>query len=73
MGRRKRDGNHSPSKNKGFRGKENGYPVRDSNKTKVDYPKEPNEAKKNSLKEEMLQVITEYFMEMLLDKVNQSV
>jgi chorismate synthase len=39
----------------------------------IDYPKEPNEAHKNSLKEEILQVITENFMEMLLDKVNQNV
>jgi hypothetical protein len=42
-------------------------------KTKVDYPKEPKEAHKNTLKEEILQVTTENFMEMLLDKVNQNV
>jgi uncharacterized protein Yka (UPF0111/DUF47 family) len=35
---------------------------------KIDYPKEPNEAYKNTLKEE----ITENFMEMLQDKVNQN-
>jgi hypothetical protein len=33
----------------------------------MDYPKEPKEAYKNTLKEE----ITENFMDMLLDKVNQ--
>jgi hypothetical protein len=76
-GRWKRDGNHSPPKNKLVQdsegSEENGYPVPDSNKTKIDYPKEPNEAHKNILKEEILQEITENFMQMLLDKVNQNV
>jgi hypothetical protein len=49
---------------------ENRYPDPDSNKTKINYAKE---AQKNSLKEEILQVITENFMEMLLDMVNQNV
>jgi hypothetical protein len=65
MGRWKRDGNHSPTKNKlvqDLGGNENGYPVLDSNKTKTDYPKEPNEAHKNTLKKEILQEITENFM-----------
>jgi hypothetical protein len=53
--------------------KENGYPVPDPNKTKIIYAKEPNEAHKNTLKEEILQVITENFMEMILDMVNQNV
>jgi hypothetical protein len=43
------------------------------NKTKIDYPKEPNEAHKNNLKEEILQEITENFKEMLPDKINQNV
>jgi hypothetical protein len=43
---------------------ENGYSVQDSNKTKINYPKEPNEAYKNTLKEEILQELTENFMEM---------
>jgi hypothetical protein len=77
MGRWKRAGNHSLSKNNLVQdsegNEENGYPVPDSNKTKIDYPKEPNEAHKNTLKEEILQEITENFMEMLLDKVNQNV
>jgi hypothetical protein len=76
MGRGKGDGNHSPSKNKLVEDSEgngeNGYPVPDSNKTMIDYPKEPNEAHKNTLKE-ILQEITENFMEMLLDKVNQNI
>jgi hypothetical protein len=66
-----------PSKNKLVRdseGKEeNGYPVPDSNKTKIDYPKEPNGAHKNILKEEILQEIFENIMKMLLGKVNQNV
>jgi hypothetical protein len=41
--------------------------------TKINYTKEPNEAHKNTLKEEILQVINENFMEMLLDTVNQNV
>jgi hypothetical protein len=77
MGRRKREGNHSPPKNKVVqdlkRNKENGHPDPDSNKTKINYTKEPNEAHKNSLKEEILQVINENFIEMLLNMVNQNV
>jgi hypothetical protein len=46
---------------------ENGYPETDSNKTKINYTKEPNEAHKNTLKEEILQVTNENFIEMLLD------
>jgi hypothetical protein len=54
MGRRKRDGNHSPPKNKVVQdleqNKENRYPDTDSNKTKINYNKEPNEAHKNTRK-----------------------
>jgi hypothetical protein len=63
MGRRKREGNHSPLKNKLVQyveqNEEHGYPYPDSNKTKINYTKEPNEAHKNTLKEEILQVINE--------------
>jgi hypothetical protein len=52
---------------------ENGYPVPDFDKTKINYTKKPNKAHKNTLKEEILQVITENFMEMFLDMVNQNV
>jgi hypothetical protein len=52
---------------------ENRYPDPDSNKTKIIYAKEPNEAHKNILKEEILQVINENFIEMILDMVNQNV
>jgi hypothetical protein len=52
---------------------ENGYRVKDSNTTKINDTKEQNNAHKNSLREEILQVITENFMEMILDTVNQNV
>jgi hypothetical protein len=58
MGRRKRDGKHSPPKNKVGQdleqNKENGYPDPDSNKTKINYTKEPNEDHKNTQKVEIL-------------------
>jgi hypothetical protein len=77
MGRQKRDGNHCPPKNKLVQdskgNKENGYPDPDYNKTKINYTKEPKGAHKNKLKEEILQVINENFIEMLLDIVNQNV
>jgi hypothetical protein len=40
---------------------------------KINYAKEPNEARKNNLKEEILQVLNENFIEMILDRVNQNV
>jgi hypothetical protein len=74
MGRQKRDGNHSHPKNKLIQdskgNEENRYPVPDSNKTKISDAKEPNEAYKNNLKEEILQVINENFTDMLVDMVN---
>jgi hypothetical protein len=58
MGTQKRDGNHSPPKNKLVQdsegNEENRYPDPDSNKTKINHFKEPNEAHKNFLKEEIL-------------------
>jgi hypothetical protein len=42
--------------------------VPESNKTKINYAKEP----KNTLKEKILEITTENFMEMLLDMVNQT-
>jgi hypothetical protein len=74
MERRKRDGNHSPTKNNLIQdaeeNEENGYPVPDSNKTKINDTKEPNYV--DIHKEEILQVITENFMDMTLDMVNQN-
>jgi hypothetical protein len=77
MGRRKRDGNHSSPQNTLIQdsegNEENGFSVPDSNKTRINDAKEPNNVHKNTLKEEILQVITENFMESLLDMVNQNV
>jgi hypothetical protein len=76
MGKQKRDGNHSPPKNKVVQdleqNEESRYTDPDSNKTKMNYTKEPNKAHKNTLKEEILQIINENFIEMLLDIVNQN-
>jgi hypothetical protein len=52
---------------------ENRYQDTDSNKTKINYAKEPNEAQKNILKEEILRIINENFIEMILDMVKQNV
>jgi hypothetical protein len=35
---------------------------------KINYAKEPNEAHKNDLKEDILQVLNENFIEMMLDR-----
>jgi hypothetical protein len=77
MGRLKKEGNNFPPNNKLVQELEGNEEIRysgpDSNKTKINYAKEPNEAQKNSLKEEILQVINENFIEMILDMVNQNV
>jgi triacylglycerol esterase/lipase EstA (alpha/beta hydrolase family) len=52
---------------------ENGYPVLDSNKRKINDNKKPSDAHKNTLEDEILQVIKENFMEMILDMVNENV
>jgi hypothetical protein len=61
IGKRKRDGHHPPPKNKIVQdleqNEENRYPDPDSNTTKINYTKKLNEAHKNNLKEEILQVI----------------
>jgi hypothetical protein len=71
MGRRKRDENHSPPKNNLIQdsegNEENGYPVLYSNNTNINDTKVSNDFHKNILKEEILQVITENFMEMIPD------
>jgi hypothetical protein len=77
MGRRKKDGNHSSPKNKVVQdleqNEENRYPDLKANKTKINCTKESNEEHKTTLKEEILQVINENFIEVLLDMVNQNV
>jgi hypothetical protein len=77
MGRWKKEGNHFPHNNKLVQepggNEENRCPDPDSKKTKINCAKEPNEAQKNMLREEILQVIKENFIEMILDVVNQNV
>jgi hypothetical protein len=77
MGRQKMYGNHSPTQNNLIQDSEgtekNGYPVPDSKKPKINDAKEPNKTQKNTLKKEILQVITENFMEILLDMANQNI
>jgi hypothetical protein len=54
MGRQKKDGNCSPAQNNLIQdsegNEENGYPVPDSNKRKINDAKETNNANKNTLK-----------------------
>jgi hypothetical protein len=77
MGRQKKDINHFLPNNKLVQepegNEENSYPDPDSNKTKINYAKEHNEAHKNTLKEEILQIINDSFIEMILHIVNQNV
>jgi uncharacterized FlaG/YvyC family protein len=77
MGRRRRDGNHSPQKNNSIQdsegNEENGYAVPDPNKTMINVTKEPSNAHKNTFKEEILREMTENFMEKVLDMINQNV
>jgi hypothetical protein len=77
MGRQKKQGNQFPNSKKLVQepegNKENRYADPDSKKTKINYAKQPNEAHKNNVKEESLQVIDENFIEMIHDMVNQNV
>jgi hypothetical protein len=75
MGRR-RDGNHSTQKNNLIYDSEElgiHLTVPDPNKTMTNDTTDPSDAHKNTLKEEILQEITENFMEKILDMANQNV
>jgi hypothetical protein len=54
MGKRRRDRNHSPQKNKSIQdsvgNEENGYPVPDLNKIMINVTKEPSDTHKKSSK-----------------------
>jgi hypothetical protein len=77
MGRRRRDGNHCPQKNNSIQyavgNEENGYLVHELNKTMINVTSEPNHTHIKTLKEEILEDITEKFIEKILDIVNQNV
>jgi hypothetical protein len=73
MGKRKRDGKILPQSEmiQASKGNEEiGHSAVDSKKTKIKDTKEPNNVHKNGLKVEILQVITENFMEMKGDMLN---
>jgi hypothetical protein len=76
-GRQKKQGNQFPHSKKLVQepegNEENRYSDPESNKMKINYAKEPNEAHKNNLKEDILQVFNENFIEMILDRVKQNV
>jgi hypothetical protein len=76
-GRQKKQENQFPHSKKLVQepegNEQNRYSNPDSNKMKINYAKEPNEAHKNNLKEDILQVLNENFIEMILDMVNQNV
>jgi hypothetical protein len=65
MGRRRRDRNHYPQKNNSMQdtvgNEENVYPVPDLNKTMINVTKKPNDTHIKTLKEEILEDITEKF------------
>jgi hypothetical protein len=77
MGRQKKQGNQLPQSKKLVQepkgNEENRYSDPDSKKMKINYAKESNETHKNNLKEDILQVLNENFIEMILDRVNQNV
>jgi hypothetical protein len=77
MGRQKKEGKQFPPRNKLVQelegNEQNRYSDPDSKETKINYAKEPNEAHKSNMKEEILQVISKSFIEMILDMVNQNV
>jgi hypothetical protein len=77
MGRWKEKENHFPLNNMLVQepegNEENRRPDPDSNKMKINYAKEPNEAHKNTQKEENLQIINENFIEMIWDMVKENV
>jgi cell division ATPase FtsA len=52
---------------------ENGYQVPDLNKTMINVTKEPSDTHIKTLNEEILEDITEKFMEKILDIVNQNI
>jgi hypothetical protein len=76
-GRQRKQGNQFPQSKKLLqqqgRNEENRYSDPESNKMKINYAKELNEAQKNNLKEEIVQVLNENFIGMILDMVNQNV
>jgi hypothetical protein len=76
MDRQKKYGNHCTPSNKLVQephgNEEKRHSDSDSNKTNRNDTNEPKEVHKDTLKEEILQVISEHFIVMILDMVNQN-
>jgi cell division ATPase FtsA len=76
-GEKKRRKLHSSKKNSMedlVGNEENGYSVLDPQKTMINVTNEPSDTyKKKSLKEEIMEEVTEILMEKILDMVNQKV
>jgi hypothetical protein len=76
MGRR-RSGNYTPQKNDSIKdsvgNEESRYQVPDPNKTMINATKEPSDTYKKTLKEEILEEITEIPMEKILDMIYQNI
>jgi hypothetical protein len=75
---RRKNRNHSTQKKNNsihdlVRNEENGYPVPDLNKTMINVTEEPSDTHIKALKEEILEDITEKFMEKILGMVNQNI
>jgi hypothetical protein len=77
MGREKEQGNQFPPSKKLVQdpegNEENRYSDPDCKKMNITYAKGPTEDHKNNLKEDILQVYNENFIEMIQDRVNQNV
>jgi hypothetical protein len=66
MGKKRRDGNHSPPKNNSVGNEENGHSIPDLNKTMINVTKEPSDTHIKTLEEEILEDITMKFMDKIL-------
>jgi hypothetical protein len=70
--KRRRDGNPSPPKSNSIQdsvgNEENGHRDPDLNKTMINVTKEPSDAHKKTLKEVVLEEISEKFLEKILDR-----
>jgi hypothetical protein len=69
----KEEEGRKPLSSKKYFNTENGYSVSDLNKRRINFTKEPSDNHMKTLKEEILEQISEKFMEKILDMANQNV
>jgi tRNA A37 threonylcarbamoyltransferase TsaD len=69
----KEEEGRKPLSSKKYFNTENGYSVSDLNKRRINFTKEPSDNHMKTLKEEILEQISEKFMEKILDMVNQNI